>query len=101
MTTYGINAVKLDTQGHVEIATIRQWDAANKRWIGRRINQPVQALVSLLKAGDTIYSIFRIDRAITPGPGFRRVTLADGRETIALPDNPEGLTLQQLAVCYL
>ena len=96
MTTYGVSAVKLDAQGQVEIATIRQWDMARACWIGRHFNQTLSELLSLLKNGDKLRAIFRIDRAIVPGPDFQ-VQQAGGVQTIALPANSRGLTLQQLA----
>lgn len=96
MTTYGVSAVKLDTKGQVEIATIRQWDSARECWIGRHFNQTLPQLLALLRDGNELRAIFRIDRATVPGPDFL-VQRTEGVETIGLPVSSNGLTLQQLA----
>lgn len=97
MTTYGISALRLDAQGNVVLATVRQWDPAHARWIGRRADRTLPELLALLDRGDTLRAIFRVDRATVPGPAFQRS--ADGR-TLTLPAQGD-LTLQRLAVSWL
>lgn len=98
MSVYAVTEVKLDeSNGRVIQAKMGAVIVRNKEWMSAPEVVDVIAVVNAIRAGDDVFTIFRIGGHPVPGPKLKVITYPEGVEGVVI-DGPEtpNMTLQDL-----